>query len=41
MPDFDDFRDLLVLLVLCVLFDPQDLLLPARDLFVFDLVSFA
>jgi hypothetical protein len=42
MPDFDDFRDLLVLLVLCVLFDPPDALLPApRDLLVFDLVSFA
>jgi hypothetical protein len=40
MPDFDDFLDLLVLLVLCVLFDPPDALLPARDLLVFDLVSF-
>jgi hypothetical protein len=41
MPDLDDFRDLLVLFVLCVLFDPPDALLPARDLLVFDLVSCA
>jgi hypothetical protein len=41
MPDFDDFLDLLVLWVLCVLFDPPDALLPARDLLVFDLVSCA
>lgn len=41
MPDLDDFRDLLVLFVLCVLFDPPDALLPARDLLVFDFVSCA